>query len=74
MARLILNEVRVHRHVALPFSAFRVLQSLKQAWGLETNAEVLTRLLLERSDANTLRTSEDASDKRTTTHALSSAA
>ena len=46
MERMVLNEKRVHRQVALPVSAFDVLQALKRKWDLETNGEVLTRLLL----------------------------
>lgn len=43
--RLIIDERRVYRTFALPVSAFDVLQDLKRAWKLETNAEVVTRLL-----------------------------
>lgn len=46
MQTLTLNEKRVYREVALPVSAFDVLQRLKRTWGVRTNAEVLTVLLL----------------------------
>lgn len=41
-----LEEKRVFRQVGLPVSAFDVLKQLQRAWRLDTNAEVLTRLLL----------------------------
>lgn len=44
--RLIINGPRVYRSIAFPVPAFDALQRLKREWGLGTNAEVLTRLLL----------------------------
>ncbi len=46
MAAFQINERRVYRQIAFPVSAFSVLQGLKRAWSVETNGEVLTRLLL----------------------------
>lgn len=40
------NERRVYREIAFPVSAFDVLQDLKRLWRIETNGEVLSRLLL----------------------------
>lgn len=45
--RLRIDEPRIHRNFALPLSAFDALKNLQRAWGVETNAEVVTRLLLE---------------------------
>ncbi len=55
------NEPRVYRKIALPVSAFDVLQDLKRGWGMKTNAEVITRLLLGTGPAilNTLENAED---------------
>lgn len=44
--RVAFDEQRVYRQFALPVSAFDILKDLKRAWGLQTNAEVVTRLLL----------------------------
>lgn len=44
--RVLINEKRVYRRLAFPVSAFDALQRLKREWRLETNAAVLTRLLL----------------------------
>ena len=53
--RLVLDERRVYREVAFPVSAFDALQSLKRRWRMQTNGEVLTRLLLSATvDHNTL--------------------
>jgi len=41
------NEPRVHRTLALPVSAFDVLKGLQRKWRMQTNAEVVTRLLLD---------------------------
>ena len=49
MARLILDEQRVYRSFSIPISAFRALVDLKDRWSMGTNAEVVTRLLLEKS-------------------------
>ena len=52
----------VYRRIALPVSAFDVLQQLKREWRLRTNNEVLTRVLLTYPVKN----SEEQNDKETT--------
>jgi hypothetical protein len=37
---------RIFRQIAFPEPAFDVLMGLKRTWGCDTNAEVITRLLL----------------------------
>lgn len=41
------GEQRVYRQVALPVSAFDALKELQRAMGADTNAEVLSYLLVE---------------------------
>lgn len=57
--RLVLDERRVYRTIAFPVSAFDALQRLKRAWRMQTNGEVITRVLLEFTD-NPLLKNDDA--------------
>jgi hypothetical protein len=48
----VIDERRVYRTIAFPVSAFDALQVLKRAWRLQTNGEVLTRVLLDAAQRN----------------------
>ena len=58
-----INEKRVYREIAFPVSAFDVLQDLKRKWGLRTNGEVLTRVLLTSGKALLMESAEDVGYK-----------
>ena len=41
-----IDEPRIYRQFAIPLSAFDALKRLQRKWGMQTNAEVITQLLL----------------------------
>ena len=54
MSSLKLNEVRVYRTIAFPVSVFDKLKAYQRAHSIGTNAEAVTRLILQAEGAGLL--------------------